>query len=476
MKTTFSRQFVSTAVILLLALLLMGSAFRILVQDYLEGTTNSQLLTDAAAISDLTASYDASGQLQSEGLRTNLTLASTVSGADTVVCNSSGTIVLCSDRNLSCDHLGMTVDQGYLQEVFDAGQHTDSGLIKGLYEEARYVVSVPIVSKNTGANIGIVIVSMPMDDTLNLLEGITDIQVTVSLLVIFIAVVVMSFTSRSLSRPLQEMAQAAREFGHGNLKARARTGGHNTEEMDELAIAFNNMAASIEKSEYQRQEFVANVSHELKTPMTTIGGYLDGMLDGTIPQENHRYYMQLVSDETKRLSRLVRSMLDLSRLQDQKSIPDEKKTRFDLSECAGQVLITFEQKINAKNLNVVVDFPEYPVYTLAAQDSITQVIYNLVDNAVKFCLEGGDLTLRIREGGNKVYMTIANQGATIPAEELPLVFDRFHKIDKSRSQNRDGWGLGLYIVKTIICSHGENVSVTSRDGLTEFTFTLPHVN
>ena len=476
MRTTFSRQFLTTVVILLLALLLLGGAFRILVQDYLEQTTTTQLRTDAVAIADLTAAYDASGQLHDEGLRTNLTLACTVSGADTVVCNTSGTVVLCSDRDLSCEHLGQVVNQDYLQKVFDQGEDLDSGKLKGLYDEARYVVSVPIVSKNTGANIGIVIVSMPMDDTLSLLEGITDIQVTVSLLVILIAVVVMSISVRGQCKPLQEMAQAAREFGHGNLKVRVRTGGHNTEEVNELAMAFNNMAASLEKSEYQRQEFVANVSHELKTPMTTIGGYIDGMLDGTIPPENHNYYMRIVSDETKRLSRLVRSMLDISKLQDQESIPEERKTRFDIEECAGQVLITFEQKIYAKDLNVIVDMPEHPVYTRAVQDSITQVFYNLLDNAVKFCQFAGDLTLRIKEGGSKLYVTIANQGDTIPAEELPLVFDRFHKIDKSRTQNRDGWGLGLYIVKTIICSHGENISVTSRDGLTEFTFTLPLVN
>jgi signal transduction histidine kinase len=207
--------------------------------------------------------------------------------------------------------------------------------------------------------------------------------------------------------------------------------------------------------------------------MTTIGGYVDGILDGTIPKEKHRHYMQIVSDETKRLSRLVRSMLDISRLQDQGGIPEEKKTRFDLLECAGQVLITFEQKILQKGVNVEVQMPEHPVYTMANQDYITQVIYNLLDNAVKFCPEDGTMGISVREGTSKVYISVFNDGETIPPEELPLVFDRFHKTDKSRSQNRDGWGLGLYIVKTIICSHGENISVSSLDGKTEFTFTLP---
>ena len=475
MKSTFSRQVSTTVLILLLALLLLGGAFRVLVGRYLEHNTHNQLRTDALALAELVAAYDAAGDLQHENLRTNLTLASLVSGADTVVLDSLGNVILCSEVDLQCPHLGLTINQNFVDQVFREGSGFETGSIPELYAENRYFVSVPIRSHRTGADIGLVLVSMPTGDTQALMEGIADIQVTVSLLVILIAVVVMSVSTRNECRPLREMAQAARDFGHGNLKARVRTGGHNSEEVDELAAAFNNMAESLEKSEYQRQEFVANVSHELKTPMTTIGGYVDGMLDGTIPPERHRYYMQIVSDETKRLSRLVRSMLDISRLQDQ-DIPEEKKSSFDLQELAGQVLITFEQKIDSKRLNVDVDFPGHPTYTRAGPDYITQVIYNLLDNAVKFCPEGGDLGVKIKTGSNKLYVSISNSGQTIPQNELPLVFDRFHKLDKSRSQNREGWGLGLYIVKTIICRHGEDISVTSQNGVTTFTFTLPLVN
>ena len=476
MRSTFSRQVSTTVLILLLALLLLGGAFRILVGQYLEHNTHAQLQTDALALAELVAAYDAAGDLEHENLRTNLTLTSLVSGADTVVLDARGSVILCSDADLQCPHLDLTINREFVSRVFDEGSHLDSGSIPALYDESRYFVSVPIKSHLNGANIGIVMVSMPMGDTQALMEGIADIQVTVSLLVILIAVVVMSISTRNQCRPLREMAQAARDFGHGDLKARVRTGGHNTEEVDELAVAFNNMAESLEKSEYQRQEFVANVSHELKTPMTTIGGYIDGMLDGTIPPERHRYYMQIVSDETKRLSRLVRSMLDISRLQDQSGIPEEKKTRFDMEECIGEVLITFEQKINAKHLEVEVDLPEHPVFTRADKDAVTQVVYNLIDNAVKFCTEGGVLGLKLTEGGGKVYVTVSNEGNTIPPEELPLVFDRFHKIDKARNRSQEGWGLGLYIVKTLVCSHGENISVASRDGRTEFTFTMPLVN
>ena len=304
---------------------------------------------------------------------------------------------------------------------------------------------------------------------------ISNIFMAVSILVVLISVVAIIVVVRRQSDPLNQMAQVARSFGHGYLDARVRLGGDYPEEVEELALAFNNMAQELQKSEYQRREFVANVSHELKTPMTTISGYVDGILDGTIAPHRQSYYLQIVSDETKRLSRLVRSMLDISRLQDG-NVPEEKKIHFDMEEAAGQVLITFEQKITDKKLNVDVDMPAHPLYTHACEDYVTQIIYNLIDNAVKFCPEGGTLGLKMVQGGGKIYVSVSNEGETIPTEELPLVFDRFHKIDKSRSQNRDGWGLGLYIVRTLVSSHGENISVTSRDGKTTFTFTMPLVN
>lgn len=477
MRSTFSRMFFPAAIVLLAALLLVGTSFRALTANYLEEDAMDRLKTNATAIAELARVYENydSDPLSNTEFLVNLTVSAQVSGADVVICDATGKLRLCSDAPFGCAHQGQMLDSSYLSRVLTDGIAEDTGTVTNLYDDARYVVSVPIPGTDS-TPAGVVMVSSPTADTMEMLKKVTDIYLFVSILVVLFAVIIMSVFARQQAKPLQEMAKAANAFGHGDLKARVQLDGDHTEEVDELALAFNNMASSLEKSEYQRQEFVANVSHELKTPMTTIGGYIDGMLDGTIPPEKQRHYMLLVSQETKRLSRLVRSMLDISRLQDQGGIPEEQKVRFELTECVGQVLITFEQKINAKNLDVSVDMPEHPVYTRANEDYITQVIYNLVDNAVKFCPEKGTLGLKVREGSTKVYVSVSNDGDTIPPEELPLVFDRFHKLDKSRSQNRDGWGLGLYIVKTIVCSHGEDISVTSRDGKTEFTFTLPLVN
>ena len=475
MKTTFSRTFSTTVIILLLALILVGTSFQALVEDYLADSAIQELRQNCESMANLASAYGAEGPMINRDFMVNLDITSQISGSDILICNAEGRVILCSDSITGCNHNSLWVDRGYLTKVIQNGGDTATGMIPDLYPEPRYVVSSPITDFVTGKNLGIVIVSTPTHSTAAIMTRISNTFMVVSLLVVLISVIAMMILVRRQSDPLRQMAQVARSFGHGDLDARVRLADDYPEEVEELALAFNNMAQELQKSEYQRREFVANVSHELKTPMTTISGYVDGILDGTIPDSRQDYYLQIVSDETKRLSRLVRSMLDISRLQDG-NVPEEKKFQFDMEETLGQVLITFEQKIVDKQILVDVDMPGHPLYTHACEDYVTQIIYNLIDNAVKFCPTGGTLGLKMIQGGGKIYVSISNDGETIPPEELPLVFDRFHKIDKSRSQNRDGWGLGLYIVRTLVSSHGENISVTSRDGKTTFTFTMPLVN
>ena len=474
MKSTFGRNFATAATILLLALAILGASFQIQVKDYLEETTITRLQTDAGVIADLAASYSVEGPMENRSFLLNLDVISQISNADAVICDAEGYVILCSHARSGCDHEGLQLNGEYLHKVLQEGGDVVTGVVRGLYEDQRYVVSKPIYAREQA--VGIVIVSVSTKLTDQVLTSISNIFLTAAAFVVLVSVLAAVAFARKESKPLRDMAAAATAFGHGDLEARVKIEEDYSEEVEELALAFNNMASSLQKSEYKRQEFVANVSHELKTPMTTISGYVDGILDGTIPENRRAHYLQIVSDETKRLSRLVRSMLDISQLQTEQGIPEEKKMHFDLEETVGSVLITFEKKINDKGINVDVSMPEHPVYTMANRDYITQVVYNLIDNAAKFCPSGGHLGITIREGGNKAYVSISNDGETIPPEELPLVFDRFHKTDKSRSQNRDGWGLGLYIVKTIVCAHGENISVTSKDQKTTFTFTMPLVN
>ena len=393
MKSSFSRNFITAALILLIALTILGASFQLQVKDFITESTIDGLQKDAGVISNLAAAYTLDGSLYSRDFLLNLDVVSQVTDSDVIICDSEGFVVLCSNTLSGCEHQGLQLNQEYLQKVIQNGGDTATGVIRGLYTDQRFVVSSPIV--NNSESSGIVIVSTPTNATNQLLNSISNIFLTAAVFVVLLAVLAVSAFARRESRPLRDMAKTANAFAHGNLEARVRLEEDYSEEIEELALAFNNMASSLQKSEYQRQEFVANVSHELKTPMTTISGYVDGILDGTIPEHRRNYYLQIVSDETKRLSRLVRSMLDISQLQKEEGIPDEKKMHFDLEETVGQVLITFEKKINDKHLDVDVDMPEHPVFTMANRDYITQVIYNLIDNAVKFCPEGKTLGIRI---------------------------------------------------------------------------------
>ena len=232
------------------------------------------------------------------------------------------------------------------------------------------------------------------------------------------------------------------------------------------------MTNSLVQLEGMRKSFVANVSHELKTPMTTIGGFIDGIHDGTIEPEKQRYYLNIVSDEVKRLSRLVQSMLSMAKLESGEFVL--KPELFDFRELLCTIVISQEQRIESQRLNITGLDEIQSISVKADRDLIHQVIYNLVDNAIKFTDESGTIDFKLKNDNKKLIFTITNTGKGIPENELPYVFDRFYKVDKSRSAVKNSTGLGLYIVKTILKAHGGSITVSSRENsFTSFSVTLP---
>ena len=474
MKTTFSRQFAMIAALLLLCLLITGVSFRFLMLGTIESQNQQTMIRDAEAVAELAEAYDSVGDLQNNfDFHISLSLFTKVGDAEALLCDTDGVIRICSCEKFSCDHIGQTVDPVLLAEIQKDGSWYEETSLSSIYDEPRYLAGQTLLASD-GEQIGSVLVSAPMAQTKNFMLRSSTLFFYVAITVLIVSMLAASFLSRMQVRPLGQMADAARRFGRGELSVRVEESPKNTSEINDLARAYNTMVDSLESSERRRQEFVANVSHELKTPMTTIGGYIDGMLDGTIPPEKQQHYMQIVSGEVRRLSRLVRNMLDISRLQAM-GVEESRMTRFDLGELMSDVIITFEQKINGKGLNVDVELPDRPVWVKAERDGITQVVYNLLDNAIKFCPQGGKLGLFLALEGGKAKVTVQNSGPTIDPNELPLLFDRFHKADKSRSADREGWGLGLYIAKTIVGAYGGDIWATSENGITNFIFTLPTV-
>ena len=466
------RQLIITVGMVLLTLSLLGASFFALSYNYAREQKVEEIQNRARVLGQLSVSYLENGrfleleELQSDpDFRQLASFAATVSDVQFMICDTNGHVLLTTDRNL--DGQAVTMPEEMTGEILREGETYRRDDLGGLYEQKRFVVGVPAVNAFTGEAAGVVYAVSTSASLDSMWQGFIGLFFMTALVVLMVSFMASSvFTMRQV-QPIREMAQATRRYAEGDFDIRMYDYGRD-DEIGELAASFNDMAEALQESERQRREFIANISHELKTPMTTIAGYTDGILDGTIPPENERQYLQIISDESRRLSRLVRRMLDISQIQSL----EMKMARFDLCESMRLALLSMEQRIVQRQLDVEADIPEDSVPVLGDNDLITQVIYNLLENATKFAAPGSTLYLGLECRQDKAVVTVRNAGATIPPEEIPLLFERFHKSDKSRSVDKDGYGLGLYIVKTIVEQHKEHISVTSENGFTAFSFTV----
>lgn len=467
--------------IVALSFTLLSTAFMLLSYRYIISETRDRLERNAGYIANFTSEYFASDYyLKTQGTileeagedfyRANVETLTAMSDSSIIVADAKGEVIYASESELYTKK----IPQSVVDQIQQRGSYTGITTLNGLYSTGRYIAGLPVNIKvgNLEINQGLVLVSGDTSGLSEMWRATATIFFFAAVVVLLIAVIASSITSAHQTRPLIEMAEAARKFGRGEFDVRVNSYKDRCDEIGELAEAFNSMANSLAKVENQRADFIANVSHELKTPMTTISGFAEGILDGTIPPEKEQDALKIIVSETRRLSRLVRRMLDLSRLNALAENSITAQEQFDLVEIVSQVIISLESKITDRNLDMDVQMPEDKLMVWGDPDSVTQVCYNLIDNAAKFAAPGTSITLRITKKDGKAYTSISNLGATIPQDELPLLFDRFHKADYSRSMDRDGVGLGLYIVKTILGNLKENITVTSEDGLTTFTFTL----
>ena len=375
--------------------------------------------------------------------------------------NASGSIV--NDKN---------VDKSIMERALSS-QYSDRGTINGMFDQPYYVVGVPIkVSMLNGrvVTVGAVFAASNASDLNGFRIGIIKIFVLAAVAAFLMSFCIVWLFSYKLVRPLRQMAVAARNFGEGNFSVRVPV--KSDDEIGQLALAFNNMAIALASGEGMRRNFIANVSHELKTPMTTIAGFIDGILDGTIPPERQKHYLQIVSQEVKRLSRLVRTMLDLSRIDSGEL--RLRPARFDLTNTILVALLSFEKSIDEKRLEIRGLENAESLFVDGDPDMIHQVVYNLFENAVKFTNEGGYIEIKIIDLPDRSVVKIKNSGHGIAPDEIAMIFDRFYKTDKSRSQDKNGMGLGLYLVRTMLKLHGGEITVSSVvNEYCEFEFWLP---
>ena len=470
----YRRQLVMMIAIISLSFTVLSTAFMLLSYRYMIRDERDDTSRNVGYIAAFTTSYlQQNSSIQTDFYRNYIASIALISDCTVMVATPEGQIVYATDGSYFYDYAGLTLPGRLVQTAFEQEGYTGLTVLPGIFEESQYVAAVPITTGvgERSTDRALALVAADASRISEMWNATATIFFFSVMIVLLIAIITCSIMSAYQSRPLRNMADAARRFGRGDFSARATCYDKAADEIVDLAESFNTMAASLAKVEKQRDEFISNISHELKTPMTTISGFAEGILDGTIPEERKKESLQIIVSETRRLSRLVRRMLDLSRLDAASEKAVTAQEQFDLTEVASQVLISLENKITGRNLDVDVQMPEDKLLVWGDPDSITQVCYNLMDNAAKFAVPGSAITLQITKRDGKAFTTVRNLGATIPPEELPLLFDRFHKADSSRSIDREGVGLGLYIVKTILSNLGESVTVKSEDGVTEFTFT-----
>jgi signal transduction histidine kinase len=468
MKTSiFKRYFTITAVILLISMMVFSLILVLFLRNMWISEKNQLLQKNVSMISQYSEElFNYDNYMMS--LSNIAGIVSQTVDADVYIVDESGNYVLCADRTRQCMHKGAVVSGRILKKTF-SGNYSELGTLGGIYNENCYTVGSTL--RYQGQNVGYVYASVPSSSmSLYLALPLQAIAIC-GVGVLLLSLLVVSVVTAKITKPIRLMTKAAENMEKGDFLQKIPIYHH--DEIGQLSEAFNKMSKALASLESMRRNFSSSVSHELKTPMTTISGFVDGILDGTIEPENQEKYLKIVSDETKRLSRLVNSMLQMSRLES-----DSHKlnfTTFNFTDIVARTLISFEQKIDSKQLVIegmdgVSDIPLF-----ADRDTIYQVVYNLVDNAIKFTPVGGKIVINLDRGEGNVHFMIRNSGQGLSEHELSSIFERFYKTDRSRSEDKSGVGFGLYIVKTIIRQHGGEISASSVPGqYTQFDVRIPN--
>lgn len=464
----FKKIFLSTTAAIIVSLLIIMSFVSIFISSYFVKEKEKNLIKNCSTISNVLTNETDNSTNFHISLNGILNVVSDAVGGDAYVCDINGNVFICSchewKNEKSCIHSNSNISSETINTISD-GNFFEIGHLNGKFRNVYYTASTPFYSKD-GNIAGFVFISSPSSLIKDLWSELWDIYIICNLVPITLMFIFIYIMTKKITKPINQMSQAAVSMSKGDFSQRIKILGN--DEIYDLAKAFNNMSNSLSQLESMRRSFVANVSHELRTPMTTISGFIDGILDGTIPKEKHEQYLNIVSVETKRLSRLVHSMLCLAKLES-----GEQKvnlTKFTLNDLICEVLISQQQRITEKNIDIVGLDNCRDVNLTADRDLIYQAIFNLVDNAIKFSYPDKPITIVVSKTDNKTIFKIKNEGNGINPEDLQYIFDKFYKTDKSRSVNKDGTGLGLYITKTILDIHKGNISVSSiPNQSTEFT-------
>lgn len=484
-KSIFSKYIAAIAVILAISFLVLATVLTSVIGDYGQ-TMRSDSIEHISDIAGSIVSHEYPEDGTNPSLADFLATRTGIEDSFNSLCSKDGDCILFvvdMNRNVLLAEEGfrdraeaLVGDDAYFSRItmfLESGTpYRQTERVAALGEDQHIVYITPLYDF-AGGTIGCVYAAISIDSVQTISQATIRTVIMACLWIMIAVLIAMYFITERHVTPVLRMSAAAKKYAKGDFSERVEAVG--ADEISELVSTFNHMAEELENLEQKRNRFISDVSHELRSPMTSMLGFVEAVADGSCPPEKQSYYLSIVAEEIKRLSRLVADLLDVSRLE-----MGEKKMNFvkyDICDNAATVLISLEKRINDKKLDVSFEAEEERLYVFADADAMYRVLYNLIENAVKFSREEGKLTISLAKDAENVYFSVYNQGIGIPKEDLPNIFDRFYKSDKSRGEDKKGVGLGLYFVKTIVTAHGGTIVAESEEGEDcRFTVAFPLYN
>ena len=474
-RHTISREFFSTiAAVLVLGLSVMCAIQTALSAAYFVNERRAALTAILDGAAALTERFAEAGYIvtrplgddRAQSARSGYELFNTSSGAMVFVTAEDGSVLLHTE---GADFTDRRVPQKMLDQMDVGDDLFVTGTLDGVYTDKYYTAGRRIDINGT---VGYLFAASPMTALGSYIMDMLVMFGISAVAILLLCSLLCWVLARRITGPIEAISDAARKLGSGDFTARAPVDG--CVELADFATTFNNMATRLQTIDNSRGQFMGNIAHELRTPMTTIKGFIDGMLDGTIPQEENQHYLTIVSQETGRLARLVQNMLDITKLE-AGEVPVHARN-YDLWKTVNDVVLSDEQRIEDGRIDIR-GLGGPPMMIFADPDFVHQVVYNIVDNAIKFTPEGGTISFAAQKKGGMVEVRIENTGSGIAPEALPFVFERFYKEDRSRGMNTRGSGLGLHICKILVNLSGGQIHAESEEGQwCRFVFTLPAAN
>ena len=430
-------------------------------QDYFN-IEQQKLDMESNTIQEIAMKYEGSSSSDKENIDNTLQLISSYLEADIVLINSSGYVYGMSNNKYEYLYdkkdTDFNIDVLKNENILEYKSGDNYIYCRGMYNSNGEFIGgiVYVIHQN--------IIDRPIYDMYNI------IWISVVIAVIILNIIFYFISQRFIIKPLESINDVAKDFSNGHFDKRVDI--KNNDEIGDLAKTFNDMADSIEEGENNRREFISNISHELRSPITSIKGFITAILDGIIPAEKEKYYLNISNDEIIRLTRLVNDLLDLSAMQAGKMT--FKLTKIDINNLLRITAVKMTQKALEKNIKIDIKLDGKNFYVLADNDKIIQVLTNLIDNAIKYCHRDGKILVSTKAKNEKVIVSIFNNGPAINKDDIKYIWDRFYKADKSRT-NKTSTGLGLPIVRNIILQHDEEIWIDNTDNGVTFNFTLKRV-